>query len=347
MEHLVDHSTDSSAARPAQHPLIIRQYTFREAFAQCLSKHSPATTAHMQRVAEAFFQQLPATELTCAEVDLLNSLIHVAESVQAALPPSVSLQDWAQRRVPRGFERQVNSSGIVYVGGSILRTQLPLHKPAGSAAQPTSRSTATQPASVVEEFVFDDDGLYDFDLEAFFRQCPRTSFGNLGERQWFVHRTHRCLKCINRLAWTCKQIHIWFYTTFEARKLKDTEDSSSSESISSSTRKTAPSSDADKDDERQTSEARQPEYLERDEETSSSLRRARKNFKRGKTLKKEKQEQLQQTIQSQIQPTLDQDQDRIMADQRELQINRHRRTRRSGMNKRMQKATATQSGSRS
>ena len=173
MEHLVDHSTDSSAARPAQHPLIIRQYTFREAFAQCLSKHSPATSAHMQRVAEAFFQQLPATELTCAEVDLLNSLIHVAESVQAALPPSVSLQDWAQRRVPRGFERQVNSSGIVYVGGSILRTQLPLHKPAGSAAQPTSRSTATQPASVVEEFVFDDDGLYDFDLEAFFRQCPR------------------------------------------------------------------------------------------------------------------------------------------------------------------------------
>ena len=94
----MEHSA-GSAARPAQHPLIIRQYTFREAFAQCLSKHSPATSAHMQRVAEAFFQQLPATELTCAEVDLLNSLIHVAESVQAALPPSVSLQDGAQRRV--------------------------------------------------------------------------------------------------------------------------------------------------------------------------------------------------------------------------------------------------------
>ena len=156
---LADHSTDSSAIQPAQHPLIIRQYTFREACAECLSNH--------------WFQHSPATELTCAEVDLLNSLIRVAESVQAALPPSVSLQDGAQRRVPRGFERQVNSSGIVYVGGSILRTQLPLHKPAGSAAQPTSRSTATQPASVVEEFVFDDDGLYDFDLEAFFRQCPR------------------------------------------------------------------------------------------------------------------------------------------------------------------------------
>ena len=169
---LADHSADSSAARPAQHPLIIRQYTFREAFAQCLSKHSPAPTAHMQRVAEAFFQQCPATELTCAEVDLLNALIRVAESVQAALPPSVSLQDWAQRRVPRGFERQVNSSGIVYVGGSILRTQLPFRQPASSAAPPTSRSTAAELASVVEEFVFDDDGLYDLDLEAFFRQCP-------------------------------------------------------------------------------------------------------------------------------------------------------------------------------
>ena len=124
---LADHSTDSSAIQPAQHPQplpIIRQYTFREAFAECLSnhwfQHSPATNEQTQRAAEAFFQQCPATEFTCAEVDLLNSLIRVAQSVQAALPPSVSLQDWAQRRVPRGFERQVNSSGIVYVGGRSL-----------------------------------------------------------------------------------------------------------------------------------------------------------------------------------------------------------------------------------
>jgi hypothetical protein len=169
---LADHSTDSSAIQPAQHPLIIRQYTFREAFAECLSnhwfQHSPATNEQTQRAAEAFFQQCPATEFTCAEVDLLNSLIRVAQSVQAALPPSVSLQDWAQRRVPRGFERQVNSSGIVYVGGRsltcgpVLRTQLyfcQLH---------SLYSSAAQPASVVEEFVFDDDE----DLEAFFQQCP-------------------------------------------------------------------------------------------------------------------------------------------------------------------------------
>ena len=112
--------------------------------------------------------------------------------------------------------------------------------------------------------------------------CLRTNFGNLGERQWFVHRmlqlsgtpTHRCPHCINRLAWTCKQIHIWFYTTFEARKLEDTEDSSSSESISTSTRKTPPSSDADKHDERQQA------MSERGEETSSTLRRATKTQRR-------------------------------------------------------------------
>ena len=121
--------------------------------------------------------------------------------------------------------------------------------------------------------------------------------GNLGEGQWFVHcmlqlagnPAHRCLKCLNRLAWTCKQIHTWFYCTSEARKLPDTEETSSSESSSNSSRKTPPSSDAEKDHERQTSEPRQREYLVRDEATSSSLRRARPNFKRGKTLKKEKQ----------------------------------------------------------
>ena len=171
---LADHSTDSSAIQPAQHPFIMRQYTFREAFAECLSnhwfQHSPATNEQTQRAAEAFFQQCPATEFTCAEVDLLNSLIRVAQSVQAALPSSVSLQDWAQRRVPRGFERQVNSSGIVYVGGRslmygpVLRTQLyfrQLHSLYSSAAQ-------LRFDVVEEDFVFDDDE----DLEAFFQQCP-------------------------------------------------------------------------------------------------------------------------------------------------------------------------------
>ena len=73
----------------------------------------------------------------------------------------------------------------------------------------------------------------------------------------------------------------------EARKLSESEEISSCESVSTSTRKTPLSSGAEQD--------------------QSSLRRARPKFKRGKALNKEKQRQLQQTIQSQIQPTSNQD----------------------------------------
>ena len=53
----------------------------------------------------------------------------------------------------------------------------------------------------------------------------RTSFGNLGKGEWFVlgiyqiagTPTHKCPKCVNRLALMCKQIHTWFYTTVELR----------------------------------------------------------------------------------------------------------------------------------
>ena len=80
-----DNVTNSSAARPAQHPIIFRQYSAGDAFSQCLSTHA----------VDAFFQQCSATELTGSEEDLLNSLCHVAEMVQAVLPRSVSLQEWA------------------------------------------------------------------------------------------------------------------------------------------------------------------------------------------------------------------------------------------------------------
>ena len=90
----------SSAARPAQHPVITWQYMTSDAFAECLSTDA----------VEAFFQQCPATELTGAEVDLLNSLIRVSELLQAVLPRSVTLQEWAHRRVPLSFERQVPPS---------------------------------------------------------------------------------------------------------------------------------------------------------------------------------------------------------------------------------------------
>ena len=111
----------------------------------------------------------PATELTGPEVALLNSLIRVAETLQAVLPRGVTLQERAERRVPRGFERQVNISGIVYVGGRFLEYIthfLSQPRSASSAAQPASHSSAAQPASAAEESAFDDDSRYDVDRES-------------------------------------------------------------------------------------------------------------------------------------------------------------------------------------
>ena len=157
-----DNVTNSSAARPAQHPIILRQYSAGDAFSQCLSTHA----------VDAFFQQCSATELTGSEEDLLNSLCHVAEMVQAVLPRSVSLQEWADRRVPRGFERQVNSSGLVYVGGRYLQYAPLLHnepRSVSSAAQLASESTTAQSAHAVEEQVADG-------VEAFFQHCSVEAF---------------------------------------------------------------------------------------------------------------------------------------------------------------------------
>ena len=96
-------------ASPAGHPIILKGYNRDEAFfAECLSTDG----------VEAFFRQCPATELTDVEVKLLNSLINVSEALQAALSKGVSLQEWAEKRIPNGFEEQVNSSSLVYVGPS-------------------------------------------------------------------------------------------------------------------------------------------------------------------------------------------------------------------------------------
>ena len=89
-----------------------------------------------QRAAKPFFQYLPASELTGPEVDLLNSLIRVSESLQAALPRSVSLQEWAARRVPKGCP------GLPH----IYRSQ---PKSARSAVQPASDSTAALLAAAI------------------------------------------------------------------------------------------------------------------------------------------------------------------------------------------------------
>lgn len=142
-----DHDTNSSALRPAQHSAIARLHMSAEVLTECIPTH----------VVEAFFQQC-APLSTVPEIDLLNSLFLFAEVLHAVLPRSVSLQEWASRRVPRGLERQVNNSGMVYVGDRFLQyvPHLPSElRAASSAAQPSSDSIVAQPASVVEERVLD------------------------------------------------------------------------------------------------------------------------------------------------------------------------------------------------
>ena len=101
-------------------------------FAECLSADG----------VEAFFRQCPATELTDVEVQLLNSLISVSEAVQAALSKGVSLQEWAEKRIPNGFEEQVNRSSLVYVGPS--RADTP-RMPSAQTAKPSAAPCVAAP----------------------------------------------------------------------------------------------------------------------------------------------------------------------------------------------------------
>ena len=188
-----DNVTNSSAARPAQHPVILRRYSAGDAFSQCLSIHA----------VDAFFQQCSATELTGSEEDLLNSLCHVAEMVQAVLPRSVSLQEWAYRRVPRGFERQVNSSGMVYVGGRYLQYAPLLHndpRSVSSAAQLASESTTAQSAHAVEEQVADG-------VEAFFQQCSANELS--GPEVELLNSLFRVAEVVQAVLPRSVSVHEW------------------------------------------------------------------------------------------------------------------------------------------
>lgn len=67
-------------------------------------------------VAEAFFAQLPATDLSPAEASLLRALLALGDAAIAlGLPAGVSLQEWAERRVPGRCVGQVNATGLVFI----------------------------------------------------------------------------------------------------------------------------------------------------------------------------------------------------------------------------------------
>eukprot|EP00746_Dinoflagellata_sp_MGD_P042848 gnl/MRDRNA2_/MRDRNA2_20388_c0_seq1.p1 gnl/MRDRNA2_/MRDRNA2_20388_c0~~gnl/MRDRNA2_/MRDRNA2_20388_c0_seq1.p1 ORF type:complete len:313 (+),score=56.29 gnl/MRDRNA2_/MRDRNA2_20388_c0_seq1:33-941(+) len=66
--------------------------------------------------AETFFSQLPTDGLCCDELHLLEAFQQLANATRALqLPRGVSLQEWADRRVPDSSIDAVNASGLVYV----------------------------------------------------------------------------------------------------------------------------------------------------------------------------------------------------------------------------------------
>ena len=88
---------------------------------------------------DAFFAQLPPHKLTQYETELIRLLQEMASVVQAFLPRSMNLQDWAERRVPQEASHWANASGLlftssvrpIYSGAAPVKTGT---KSAGNAA---------------------------------------------------------------------------------------------------------------------------------------------------------------------------------------------------------------------
>lgn len=63
----------------------------------------------------AFFAQLNPHVLSPQETTLLNNLKSIAVCMQSVLPRGVSLQEWAQQRVPNEVAAAINASGLLYI----------------------------------------------------------------------------------------------------------------------------------------------------------------------------------------------------------------------------------------
>lgn len=75
-------------------------------------------------VAAAFFGSLPS-ELTEEEAKIIELLDALGGVLQGFLPLGVSLQIWAENRVPRESIERVNSSGVVYVANKTHQSKRP------------------------------------------------------------------------------------------------------------------------------------------------------------------------------------------------------------------------------
>ena len=64
---------------------------------------------------EAFFCRLPADHFTDYEDELLHTLQFLADLMSKWFPRSISLQEWAEKRIPPDLASSVNGSGIIFV----------------------------------------------------------------------------------------------------------------------------------------------------------------------------------------------------------------------------------------
>eukprot|EP00435_Cladocopium_sp_Y103_P011321 s1700_g2.t4 len=76
--------------------------------------------SHLQATAlDAFWASLHGLPgLSPAESELLEAILAVAEKARQLLPQGVSLQDWAERRVPAHLVPEVNRSGFIFITSS-------------------------------------------------------------------------------------------------------------------------------------------------------------------------------------------------------------------------------------
>ncbi|CAJ1401106.1 unnamed protein product [Effrenium voratum] len=102
-------------------------------------------------VAERFFAALPDS-FSASESELLAALQQVAHCARRlGLPTGVSLQEWAERRVPSERVAEVNQTGLVFVGRAAPSALAPAGR-SGAAGRSAARFSEPK-ASVVGSLV--------------------------------------------------------------------------------------------------------------------------------------------------------------------------------------------------
>ena len=99
-------------------------------------------TRNSRQAAEAFFARLPENDFEEPEIELLSLLQRISTVVDSLLPRSVTLQSWAERRIPQDLANTVNNSGVIYIA-SASKASTPIQTDALILAGATSLQDTT------------------------------------------------------------------------------------------------------------------------------------------------------------------------------------------------------------